>query len=131
MFYAAVFLDRDGVLNDMPLNPLTQKHESPHRPDDLKIYPEVFSSLKNLQKEFKLFVVSNQPSYAKGKVSVEVLNEVSEKFAKELDRNKIKIEEYYYCYHHPEAVIPDLRKVCQCRKPSPYFLKKASKDHDI
>ncbi len=124
MSQSAVFLDRDGVLNEMPLNPLTQAYESPHTLEDLKIYPEVLPALQSLQKQFKLFVVSNQPSYAKGKVTLEMLNKISRKFCLELSNRRILVEEYYYCYHREEDK-------CECRKPSPYFLKKASLDHRI
>jgi D-glycero-D-manno-heptose 1,7-bisphosphate phosphatase len=124
MSQSAVFLDRDGVLNDMPLNPQTRAYESPHTLEDLKIYPEVFPALKDLQKQFKLFIVSNQPSAAKGKVSLEMLNEISSKFAGMLSGRKISVEEYYYCFHRAEDK-------CECRKPSPFFLKKASQEHDI
>lgn len=131
MITSAVFLDRDGVLNEMPLNPLTQKNESPHRVEDLHIYPEVVPALRDLQKKFKLFVVSNQPSYAKGKVSLEVLNQIAEKFSLELSGQKINIEKYYYCYHHPESIVPELKKNCECRKPGSLFLKNASKDYQV
>jgi D-glycero-D-manno-heptose 1,7-bisphosphate phosphatase len=124
MSQSAVFLDRDGVLNEMPLNPMTHLHESPHATEYLKLYPEVLKALKDLQKKFKLFIVSNQPSFAKGKVTMEVLTKISAKFAKQMSENKIHIEEYYYCFHRSEDK-------CKCRKPSPYFLEVASKVHKV
>lgn len=36
-----------------------------------------------------------------------------------------KFTEVFYCHHHPEAVVPELRGPCSCRKPSPYFLQLA------
>ena len=131
MGFSAVFLDRDGVLNEPILNPKTGEYESPHALNDLKIYPEVFAALGGLQKKFKLFVVSNQPSYAKGKISLPDLTAIEEKFSSSLEAHKIHISEFYYCHHHPEGNVPEYSVICQCRKPSPYFLKKAADDHDI
>ena len=37
----------------------------------------------------------------------------------------------YYCLHHPEAVRPELRQVCTCRKPAPGLLQAAARDWDI
>ena len=65
----AVFLDRDGVINPNVLNPETGCYESPHKVEDFKLFPWTLESLKKLQENgFLLFLVSNQPSYAKGKI---------------------------------------------------------------
>ena len=37
----------------------------------------------------------------------------------------IGIRDDYYCFHHPDFC------PCECRKPSPYFLFKASKIYNI
>ena len=67
----AVFLDRDGVLNELVLNPVTGEYEPPHSPDDLTLFPWVIKSLLAIQDSgFEIFIVSNQPDYAKGKVTL-------------------------------------------------------------
>jgi D-glycero-D-manno-heptose 1,7-bisphosphate phosphatase len=126
----AVFLDRDGVLNEPILNPKTSEFESPHAVSDLHILPGVFEALKDLQKYFKLFVVTNQPSYAKGKVTLEVLEDIAANLKSSLEDNEVRIQEYYYCFHHPESIYLEFRG-CECRKPSPFFLKKAAQDFNL
>jgi len=67
----AVFLDRDGVLNKLVLNPATGEFEPPHSAEDLVLFPDVIESLRIIQDAgFELFLVSNQPDYAKGKTTI-------------------------------------------------------------
>jgi D-glycero-D-manno-heptose 1,7-bisphosphate phosphatase len=123
----AVFLDRDGVLNDNVQNPANGLWESPHRPEDFRLKAGVIDALHRLQAAgFLLFVVSNQPSYAKGKTTLENIMAISGKLATILEENGIRIERYFYCLHHPEFSGP-----CVCRKPSPFFLNEAARDFNI
>lgn len=119
-----VFLDRDGVINHNWFNPSTREWESPIRPDDFRFRPSVLDALAALQAHgFHLFLVSNQPSAAKGKCTLDDLREVHERFAAALDAAAIVFEEFYYAYSHPDAVIPELSGHSPGRKPSPYFLE--------
>lgn len=128
----AVFLDRDGIINELVLNHVTGEYEPPHSPDELVLFPWVIDSLKTLQESgFKLFVVSNQPDYAKGKISLEALHNIHAKLNGILSREGIQIREYYYCYHHPRGVIPGYSYECDCRKPKPYFLLNAANEYRI
>ena len=128
----AVFLDRDGVLNELVLNPVTGEYEPPHSPDDLILFPYVIESLLILQvAEFELFLVSNQPDYAKGKTTLEMIHAVHARFDHILTSGGIHFREYYYCYHHPNGIVPEYSFACECRKPKPWFLLKASQDYGI
>jgi len=93
----AVFLDRDGVLNKLVLNPSTREYEPPHSPEDLIIFPDVIESLKILQNSgFGLFLVTNQPDYAKGKSSLEGLHAVHARFHDTLTSEGIHFLEYFF-----------------------------------
>jgi D-glycero-D-manno-heptose 1,7-bisphosphate phosphatase len=128
----AIFLDRDGVLNKLILNPATLEYEPPHSPKDLVLYPDVIESLRILMESgFVLFLVSNQPDYAKGKTTLENIYSVHSKFDHILTSEGIHFREYYYCYHHPNGVVPEYSFVCECRKPKPNFLLKAAHDYGI
>jgi D-glycero-D-manno-heptose 1,7-bisphosphate phosphatase len=128
----AVFLDRDGVLNELVLNPATGEYEPPHSPDDLLLFPDVIESLRILQDAgFELFLVSNQPDYAKGKTSLETIQAVHTRLDQILKANGIHFRDYYYCYHHPNGIVPGYSFACECRKPKPYFLLKAARDYGI
>lgn len=128
----AVFLDRDGVITEMVYNDATGEYEPPHDPRDLKIIDGAIEGLKCLSDVgFLLFLVSNQPDYAKGKTTLEGIASVHEMMDKILLSAKIQFQEYYYCYHHPDGIVPEYSFNCQCRKPKPFFLLKAARDYDI
>ncbi len=128
----AVFLDRDGVLNELVLNPSTGEYEPPHTPEDLRILPDVIGSLKILQGAgFELFLVSNQPDYAKGKTTLEGIHAVNTRFNQIMTLEGIHFRGYYFCFHHPDGIVPEYSFSCECRKPSPFFLLKAASKYHI
>jgi D-glycero-D-manno-heptose 1,7-bisphosphate phosphatase len=128
----AVFLDRDGVLNRNVLNPSTGEYESPGKPEDFVLVPDVFVSLRRLQDAaYLLFLVSNQPNYAKGKNTLEELKQVQAVLAEKLLDAGIHFTDFYYCFHHPQGVVASHSGACECRKPSPFFLKKAAAEFSV
>lgn len=128
----AVFLDRDGVITKLVLNPKTNEYESANSQEELEIYPGVGLALKKLQERgYLLFIVSNQPSYAKGKVSLEDIKKVHGRFDRIMRDNGIKFTEYYYCYHHPQGVIKEYSVKCGCRKPGTLFVEEAKKKYNV
>ncbi len=128
----AVFLDRDGVLNELVLNHATGEYEPPHRIEDMKLFPYVFECLEKIQNAgYDLLLISNQPDYAKGKTTLEALEKVHKKFDQLLTLQGIHFRKYYYCYHHPKGIIPEYSYECMCRKPKPFFLFKAEEDHNV
>ena len=128
----AVFLDRDGVINPLVYNINTSEYESPHYPEDFSIYVYVEKSLKLLREcGFKVIVISNQPSYAKGKTSMENIKAIEKLLKTFSDENGSLIDEFYYCYHHPNGIIPEYTISCRCRKPNPLFLEEAMKKFDL
>jgi len=128
----AIFLDRDGVLNELVLNPATGEYEPPHTPDDLILFPDTIESLRILRDAgYELFLVSNQPDYAKGKTTFENIRAVHTRFNHIVGSGGIHFRDSYYCYHHPYGTVPGFSCVCECRKPKPYFLVKASREYGI
>jgi D-glycero-D-manno-heptose 1,7-bisphosphate phosphatase len=118
-----VFLDRDGVINPLVYNPLTNDYESPHRIEDFSVFPYVGKALKLLQaNHYNLFLISNQPSYAKGKTSLDNIYTIQTALDTYLQEHGIIFTAYYYCYHHPAGIVPEYTQVCDCRKPKSKFL---------
>jgi len=114
----AVFLDRDGVINPLVYNINTSEYESPHHPEDFSIFTYVLKSLNSLRsKGYKIIVISNQPSYAKGKTSLENIKAIEKLLCDFSEENGGLIDAYYYCYHHPDGIIPEFSGQCRCRKP--------------
>jgi D-glycero-D-manno-heptose 1,7-bisphosphate phosphatase len=125
----AVFLDRDGVLNALVLNPATGRMESPLLPDDLQILDGVLPALRRLQTAgYPLILVSNQPNYALGKSTLETLGEIHSKLVVDFIRAGIHFTRFCYCLHHPKGVQRGFSGLCVCRKPSPWFLLRARDD---
>lgn len=123
---AAVFLDRDGVINRNVFNPATGCHEAPLTAGDFVFVPGVAQALRQLQSAgYLLFVVSNQPNYAKGKSSFRRIFAIDQKMRRELASAGIAFSGVYYCLHHPQGIVPEYSGPCGCRKPSPYFLLRA------
>ena len=125
---AAIFLDRDGVINPSVYRTGSKEWDSPLTPEEFEPFPFTMETLKRFQAAgLLLFLVSNQPAYAKAKTSLEQLRAIHEKFQTILFQNQVSLAEVYYCYHHPKGVTAGYSGSCVCRKPSPYFLKQAQK----
>lgn len=128
----AVFLDRDGVMNPLIYNMATGEYESPHEPDDFSVYTYLLKSLRLLRNQgFNIFLISNQPSYAKGKTSLENIKAIENMLKTYVEENGEFIDGYYYCYHHPEGCVPDYSVSCDCRKPGIRFLLDAARAYDL
>lgn len=127
----ALFLDRDGVVNDLAFYPSHGEWESPRNVRDLRMREGVADALKDASRAgWLLFLITNQPSYAKGKCPIEDLQQVHDRILEELKTAGVRIAGSYVCYHHPESKVAGFG-TCQCRKPSPYFIREAAKKYDI
>lgn len=126
----AVFLDRDGLLNELVFYADTGEWESPRAASDLALRPGAESFVGGLvRRGLPLFLVSNQPSAAKGKTTLEDLEAVHLALLSRLPPGAFT--QVFYCHHHPDAVVEGLRGPCKCRKPSPFFLRQAAETHHL
>jgi D-glycero-D-manno-heptose 1,7-bisphosphate phosphatase len=106
---AAVFLDRDGVLNRAIVG--RRRPAAPTRLEDFEILPDVPEALARLKAAgYALVVVTNQPDVARGHLSREVLDAMHARLAGALPVDEIRV-----CYH-------DAADGCLCRKPAPGLL---------
>ncbi len=125
----AVFLDRDGVINEIVYFPELGVLDSPLKPRQFKLLPGVAEAIKTFNRLGLLVIVaSNQPSIAKGKMTEEAFENVRLKMKRELERKDARIDAEYYCFHHPSAKDVRYRVNCDCRKPKPGLLLRAAKD---
>jgi len=128
----AVFLDRDGVINRNALNPATGEYEAPLTAEDFEILPRVREALLQLRDAgFLLFMVSNQPNYAKGKSSLAEHYAIDAELRRELTAIGVEFAASYYCLHHPDGSVAGFSGLCACRKPSPYFLLRARRQFGL
>jgi D-glycero-D-manno-heptose 1,7-bisphosphate phosphatase len=109
----AVFLDRDGVLNDV-----TVRDGTPLPPADvaqMRILPGVVDACQRLKDlGFVLVVVTNQPDLARGRQTREELDRMHAFLAEQLPLDDIAV-----CPH-------DDVDGCPCRKPKPGLLLDAA-----
>jgi D-glycero-D-manno-heptose 1,7-bisphosphate phosphatase len=119
-------------MNPLVYNKMTGDYESPHIPEDFAIYPFVETSLRLLKdKGYMTVLVSNQPSYAKGKATMENILRIGKLLEDFSYEHGGLIDQCYYCYHHPHGVIPEYTCLCQCRKPGTLFLEEAAKKYAL
>jgi D-glycero-D-manno-heptose 1,7-bisphosphate phosphatase len=110
-----VLIDRDGTLN-------RDVGYVGHWEDFrwLDGAPEALLSLKKAG--LPIAVITNQSGVAKGFYLEEDVSRLHERVNQDLfSRVQVKIDGFYVCPHHP-------RDGCQCRKPSPFMLRKAAED---
>jgi len=125
----AIFLDRDGVINEIVYFPELGLADSPLNPRQFRLKPGVAEAIKVFnQLGLKVVVVSNQPSVAKGKMTEEAFRKIRLKMRRELEKRGARIDAEYYCFHHPLARDAKYRANCECRKPQPGLLLRAAKD---
>ena len=128
----AVFLDRDGVINELVYHQEQEIIDSPFTPGQFKLIPGVTGALKALrQNGYLTILVSNQPGIAKGHMTVKNFELIKHKMNSELNNDGAALDGEYYCLHHPDAVIEKYRMQCDCRKPLPGLLFKAAMEKDI
>jgi D-glycero-D-manno-heptose 1,7-bisphosphate phosphatase len=123
----AFFLDRDGVLNELVLDPISGAPESPLTVRDVRLITGAAAAARELARTgFTLVCVSNQPAAAKGVVSVERLYAVHKRVIELLAQEGVRLAASRLCLHHPESVVPALSGPCSCRKPAPGMLLNAA-----
>lgn len=114
----AVFLDRDGVLNEVVLR--VGKPYPPASLAEFRLIPGVEACLADLKRlGFLLIVVTNQPDVARGTQTTETVNEMHAFLA-----SCLPIDDICVCFH-------DDNNRCICRKPQPGLVLQAAQKYGI
>lgn len=114
----AVFLDRDGVINEDRDDYIKSIHE-------LKVFPFAPAAIRRLNKAgLCIFVVSNQQGIAKGVISEDDLRGIQNEINRQVEEAGGKITEFYYCKHLS-------LEECACRKPQAGMLMNAAREHGV
>lgn len=128
----AVFIDRDGVINELTPDPSSGRLESPLRVEDVILVDGAAAALGRLAAGDLLLVgVSNQPAVAKGTISQAQLAAVHSRVIDLLAAEGVRFDEFRLCLHHPEAIVSELKAHCRCRKPAPGMLIDAATELGI
>jgi D-glycero-D-manno-heptose 1,7-bisphosphate phosphatase len=126
---AAVIFDRDGVLNELVARGPGGQAESPLRPVDVRLTEGVAGQLHRARAAgFLLACVTNQPSAAKGLLTVADVQEIQDRVLTLLATDGFVFDAVRMCLHHPHGRIPELCGPCDCRKPAPGMLLSVAED---
>jgi D-glycero-D-manno-heptose 1,7-bisphosphate phosphatase len=114
----AVFLDRDGVINENRADYVTSWEE-------FVFLPNVFEPLRQLaQNGLLTIVITNQSAINRGLVSRETVETIHCQMREVVSRNGGHIEAVLTCPHRPD-------ENCTCRKPQPGLLLQAAERFDL
>lgn len=120
----AVFLDRDGTLNE--------EVGYVNHIDRLRLYPWAAEAIRKLNRaRIPVIVITNQSGVGRGYFSEELVHKVHQKIALELAASEARLDAFYYCPHHPDSDLETYRKKCRCRKPLAGMVDEASKRFNI
>ena len=120
----AVFLDRDGTINEQMgyINHLSRFNILPGVPEAIKL-------LNN--RGFLAIIVSNQSGVARGYFPMELVGEVHSFLMRSLKEKGAGLDGIFFCPHHPRGAVAEYRSACECRKPRPGLIDQACEKFDI
>lgn len=108
---AAVFLDRDGVLNEVIMR--DGMPGSPRALHELRLVPDIEAVRRLREAGLLVFIVTNQPDVSRGHVSLALVESMIDAI-----RAVVPVDDYRVCIHEDHHQ-------CACRKP------KAGMLHDL
>lgn len=110
---SAVFLDRDGVINE-------NREDYVKRWEEFAFLPGVMEALRKLARtDFAIIVITNQSAIGRGFVSKEEVEAINRRMVKEIEARGGRIDAVLFCPHRPDDG-------CACRKPLPGLLLQAA-----
>jgi D-glycero-D-manno-heptose 1,7-bisphosphate phosphatase len=117
MSQPAVFLDRDGTINEQMgyINHLSR----------FKLLPQAVPAIRRLNEAgVKVVVVTNQSGAARGYFPASLVDEIHALLQKILAAGGVHLDGLYACLHGPADG-------CACRKPRPTLIEQAARDLDL
>jgi len=118
--HRALFLDRDGVIN--------VNHGYVHMPEQTDWVPGIFELARAArQASYVLVVVTNQAGIARGYYDEGQFRSYTRWMHARFEVEGAPIVATYFCPHHPEAGLRELKVACECRKPRPGMILAAAR----
>ena len=114
----AIFLDRDGTLNEE-----VSYLDSVSR---FRLFDWAPVAVRALNEAgLPAIVVTNQAGVARGYFTAATLQTIHDHLRAVLAQDGAELTAIYYCLHHPTV------GACDCRKPQPGLLRRAARDFDL
>ena len=120
----ALFLDRDGVIN--------VDHNYVYRAENFEWIEGAAEAIRAFnQRNWWVFVVTNQSGIARGYYTEEQMQELHVWLGQELAARDAKIDRIYHCPYHEDGTIDRYRRDSFDRKPKPGMLIQAMTDFPV
>ena len=120
----ALFLDRDGVVNE--------EVGYLHRADEVRFVDGIFSLCRTAAGlGYRLIVVTNQAGIARGYYSEADFEVLMEFMRGELRAERVELDAVYYCPFHPEHGVGRYKQEHEDRKPGTGMLRRGAREFGI
>lgn len=120
----AVFLDRDGTINE--------DVGYPNQFSQINIYPYSFEAVRKInQAGFLAVIVTNQSGIGRGFITEGELQVIHQKLESAFSKHKARLDGIYSCPHYLLSSDPLYRKNCSCRKPNPGLALQAASELNV
>lgn len=120
----ALFLDRDGVINE--------DSGYTHRIDDFVFMPGIFELCRHARRAgWHLIVVTNQAGIGRGLYTEADFHELTQWMKQRFSMEGAPLDAVYFCPFHPQEGVGEYRRESVFRKPSPGMLLGARDDFAI
>ena len=123
-----IFLDRDGTINVFG--------DFVTKASMLKLMPDAAESIAKINASSYLAIcITNQPVVARGETTFAELRNIHNQMEDLLGEKGAYLNDLFFCPHHPDkgypGEVPELKIVCDCRKPKIGMLLRAQKRYNI
>lgn len=114
----AVFLDRDGVINE-------NRDDYVKDWTEVRFIPGALAALACLSSlPFSIVLITNQSAIGRGILTLEQVEAIHRRLVTEIQAHGGRMDGVYYCPHHPDVG-------CDCRKPQPGLLYRAARELEL
>ena len=120
----ALFLDRDGVINE--------DAGYLHRPEDIRFLPGIFPLVSAANAAgMPVIVVTNQSGIGRGYFQEKDFHALMDWMGEECMARGCRLDAVYFCPHHPVHGLGAYKTSCTCRKPAPGMFTTAARELHI
>lgn len=120
----AVFLDRDGTINVEAgyIRDLANMH----------LMPGAAAAIRRLNElGVPAILATNQSGPARGYYDEAWVHTLNGRVCELLEAEGARLDDVFYCPHHPEGTVPAFTQACRCRKPETGMLDDAAAKHGL
>lgn len=124
MTNAALFLDRDGVIN--------VDHGYVHRPENFEFLPDIFDLVRTARNlGYKIIVITNQAGIGRGYYTEAQFHVLTQWMQQRFEEQNAVIDAVYFCPFHPEHGVGYYQQESEFRKPNPGMFFQAAREHEL